>query len=534
MQSTLKTNLLSKNIFFIFATAISFFVFFKNAWVTEDAYIIFRSVEQLFHGNGPVWNPHERVQVYTSHLWYSLIVLSRFASENLFLNVIFLSATLWLITLWVLKTLFKDEFLLLSCVLFLLASNGFYDYTSSGLENCLAYTLLSIYLYFYQKFFRLITSPLKSHAKIKQNIFIVLFTASLIICTRHDLVLLILPSALYFLYKSRALMPVKTIVYYSFVALLPLIFYTLFSLFYYGFPFPNTSYAKLNTGLVRSELLHQGMLYFYSSLTKDSITSVVIVIALILSTVIRNNPWLKYISFGLILNLLYVLFVGGDFMQGRFLSYAFFVSTILCFLYLKDKNYYKFKNLILFSIYLYLIFYNHTPLNSSFVHSADGINMGIADERGMYFSTLSLHKFLDSKKHNRAFPDIHWGQKARQFKEADDKVIVFGNIGVFGYLIGVEKIIIDPYAISDPLLSRLPSNPNWRIGHFKRVIPEGYKESLESGRAVISDPNINTYYENLKIVTQQENLFNSERLKQIFLFNTGKYDYLLKKKNIKP
>jgi energy-coupling factor transporter transmembrane protein EcfT len=32
-------------------------VFFNNAWVDEDAYIIFRSIEQLFEGNGPVCRP---------------------------------------------------------------------------------------------------------------------------------------------------------------------------------------------------------------------------------------------------------------------------------------------------------------------------------------------------------------------------------------------------------------------------------------------------------------------------------------------
>lgn len=41
-------------------------VFLKNAWVGDDAYILFCSLEQLLDGNGPRWNPHERVQVFTS------------------------------------------------------------------------------------------------------------------------------------------------------------------------------------------------------------------------------------------------------------------------------------------------------------------------------------------------------------------------------------------------------------------------------------------------------------------------------------
>ena len=59
------------------AYALAIWIFVKNAWVAEDAYIIFRSVEQVFAGNGPVWNSHERVQAFTSPLWFGLLVLSR-------------------------------------------------------------------------------------------------------------------------------------------------------------------------------------------------------------------------------------------------------------------------------------------------------------------------------------------------------------------------------------------------------------------------------------------------------------------------
>ena len=65
------------------AYAFAAWVFLKNAWVVEDAYIIFRSVEQVFAGNGPVWNPHERVQAFTSPLWFGLLVLSRIVSADL-------------------------------------------------------------------------------------------------------------------------------------------------------------------------------------------------------------------------------------------------------------------------------------------------------------------------------------------------------------------------------------------------------------------------------------------------------------------
>ena len=36
---------------FLLSLAIAIFVFLKNAWVGEDSYILFRSIEQLFSGN---------------------------------------------------------------------------------------------------------------------------------------------------------------------------------------------------------------------------------------------------------------------------------------------------------------------------------------------------------------------------------------------------------------------------------------------------------------------------------------------------
>ena len=46
------------------------FVVLKNAWISDDAYISFRSIEQFYAGNGLRWNYDERVQVYTSPLWF--------------------------------------------------------------------------------------------------------------------------------------------------------------------------------------------------------------------------------------------------------------------------------------------------------------------------------------------------------------------------------------------------------------------------------------------------------------------------------
>ena len=118
---------------FLLALAIAIFVFLKNAWVGEDAYILFRSIEQLFSGNGPIWNPHERVQVFTSPLWFIVLALARTFSHDVYLNVIVVSLILWLSTLFVLKALHKNNTIFLILIVLFSSSTSFFDYTSSGL-----------------------------------------------------------------------------------------------------------------------------------------------------------------------------------------------------------------------------------------------------------------------------------------------------------------------------------------------------------------------------------------------------------------
>ena len=48
-------------------------VLFRTAWVTEDAYIMFRAIDNFWHGHGLNWNIDERVQVFTCPLWCLLL-----------------------------------------------------------------------------------------------------------------------------------------------------------------------------------------------------------------------------------------------------------------------------------------------------------------------------------------------------------------------------------------------------------------------------------------------------------------------------
>jgi arabinofuranosyltransferase len=113
--------------------------------------------------------------------------------------------------------------------------------------------------------------------------------------------------------------------------------------------------------------------------------------------------------------------------------------------------------------------------------------------------------------------------------ETDEQFMTRPAIGMYGYQAGLGKIIIDPLALTDPLLARLPADPGapQRIGHFKRALPEGYLEHLADPEAPLADAALDTFLEKLERITQGERLFTAERLRAIWDLNRGRYDPLL-------
>jgi arabinofuranosyltransferase len=108
-------------------------------------------------------------------------------------------------------------------------------------------------------------------------------------------------------------------------------------------------------------------------------------------------------------------------------------------------------------------------------------------------------------------------------------VSVEKNIGYLGYFAGPGQHIVDRHALADPLLARLPiqNQKYWRIGHYLRKVPEGYRETLETGSNHLADPDLAEYYAKLKLITSGK-IFDPERLQTILNMNLGKYDRLIK------
>jgi arabinofuranosyltransferase len=101
-------------------------------------------------------------------------------------------------------------------------------------------------------------------------------------------------------------------------------------------------------------------------------------------------------------------------------------------------------------------------------------------------------------------------------------------VGMVGFNAGPEAHILDVYAVTDPLLARLPvaRHLSHRIGHFGRMVPAGYKRTIMTGENQIADSYLREYYDKLTILTRGD-IFSLTRLTEIIKFNLGWYDHLV-------
>jgi len=104
-----------------------------------------------------------------------------------------------------------------------------------------------------------------------------------------------------------------------------------------------------------------------------------------------------------------------------------------------------------------------------------------------------------------------------------------GLMGEGGLDFGPQYYLLDECALADPLLARLPAvfKEEWRPGHFRRFVPEGYRESVAAGANGIKDPQLREFYDRLSLITRSKRLWTRDRLWAIWKMNSGGYAKLV-------
>jgi arabinofuranosyltransferase len=317
-------------------------------------------------------------------------------------------------------------------------------------------------------------------------------------------------------------------------AVIPAMFWFFFSLFYYGFLFPNTAYAKyMLSDISFMDKIEVGITYFKNSIHWDWASHLILLCALILALV-KKAYKAVFIMCGVLCYLFFVLSgaAAATHMSGRFFALPFFISICL-FTCLLDAR----ETAVIVSLLISLFIIVH-PLSS--------IKMGTE----WYIASTEYKESIDTKwyahkegaalinyKQGKELPDHAWYKEGKNFKKRKEKIHLGGPrnagglpIGFFGFAAGQEKYIIDIVALSDPLRARLPVTPNFnsyiRSGHFFRIIPEGYIQSIHESENLIKDKNLSVYYGKLLNIISGP-LFSAERIKDIIDMNLGKYQPFL-------
>jgi arabinofuranosyltransferase len=512
----------------------SLIIFAKNFWLNEDAYINFRSLEQLQAGNGAVWNIGERVQVYTSVAWYWLLAAVNMLLHNVFATTIGVTVLLFVALLALARRTYGDTPALWFLLVSFLLSRGFFDYTSSGLENILAYNvLLGLYAACRQ------TGAAQTKLAIPRHLYAIASLTGFLPLVRHDLLLLcILPFAL-LLWRERHNWRLEAVM----IALagLPLLLWTIASLVYYGLPLPNTAYAKLNHGFAANIILKTGLHYFYWNVRLDPLTMLIIVAAPVVAF-FKLQSWQRAFALGAVLYCLYLCKIGGDYLAGRFLSFPFLVAALLAADWvqsLKVPRAAAWTALATTAAYLWLI--PATPLLTPWTYGRDintmervmarlnevVITTGALDARAVSYST-TLAAWWHNEQRAPGLLEFFRRDGEQHLHSTSDKVVVIrGAVGITGYYAGLNVHIIDFYATADPFLSQLPAVYRLTCGHFEREVVAGYVDHLRYRAIPIRDPRLNQYYQQIEQLTQGRDLFSLPRLKTIVAFNLGRYGPLL-------
>ncbi len=481
----------------------------RLAWISDDAYITLRSVENLLAGHGPVWNVGERVQTFTHPLWFGLLAGGRWLAGEHYFTTLALSAVCSMGAVALLLRTAGNAAAATAVLLLLLGSRAFGDFATSGLETPLVMLLLVWLARLDER-----TAPGSARP------FAIAFVLGLCGCTRLDLLLLGAPVLLAHLRRDRPLQQAALLG----LALAPLVGWSLFATWYYGSPFPITAFAKaFAPGVPAMDLLAQGWRYVVHTARHDAVTLLVVGGGAVLGLAMGALRG-RMLAVGVVLGCAYVTRVGGDFMAGRFFVPAFALALAVLARWLAKAP--RTHAWAVAGFAAGLMWLPGTPpflraVGEDLVPAA--VEHGIQDERRFYFAKFGLCS------PQREIPQPGRFTTALRRQGRNERVVLgSGMAGGIPFVAGELFHFVDPW-LCDPLLMRLPvvDPRHWRIGHFTRGLPDGYAESIAFDDNRIVHPGLRRYYATLRTVLRAD-LASPSRWQALATLLSGDEDALRK------
>jgi hypothetical protein len=287
---------------------------------SDDAYITLRYARNLAGGDGPVWNPGERVEGYTDFLWMISVAALHVLGADLVdasLLLSYASAAALLVVLWRIWLLWADEnggtlarpavFAVTALLVALNDSIVFWGF--SGLETAMAAALLSLTAWTYMRESRVGGPPWSAVA------------AAAAAMTRPELAAIAVLTAA-FVARDALFSGERD---WRRVLRWLAVFGALFGAYfawrwaYYGYPLPNTFYAKVGSNL---DFANRGAGYLHAYGSSYLFLPFILGAAVLLFAAprqIRRDA--QYVLACVAVWAAVVMFEGGDaFAHGRFIA----------------------------------------------------------------------------------------------------------------------------------------------------------------------------------------------------------------------
>lgn len=456
-------------------------------WVADDAFIDLRVVSNLHHGLGPVWNPGERVEVFTSPAWVALVWA--------------LSSLLWFVRLeWVVVALglaatlvglgaaARGALLLWRRagatglgvplgLLVLAALPPVWDFTTSGLETSLTFAWLGV------SFWLLAVLNVDARRRVERVGWRRLLpratptTAALVVglgpLVRPDLLIFAVGFGLLLVTGPAASSWVRRLRLLALALALPLA-YEVFRMGYYAALEPNTALAKEAS----SADWARGWAYLEDFVDPYYLLIPLALLLLLAGYELRGRGGPRRILVVAVcpaicaaLHALYIVRVGGDFMHARMLLPSAFGALLPVSVVVPSRR------PLAIAAGVAILAWAVVCAAALRVPYADGVHGDhVNDERANYVAIarnphpVTLHDYrrvgtvlasarLRSLARRRPSVVLAWPVAVPSRDPADRRpyrVVAPGKaVGLLGYAGGPDVHIVDQFGITDPLGARL-------------------------------------------------------------------------------
>ncbi|MDD2598624.1 MAG: hypothetical protein PHO37_05295 [Kiritimatiellae bacterium] len=292
-----------------------------NRFVQDDAFISFRYAQNLANGHGLVWNIGERVEGYTNFLW-TLAMASAFLLGVDVVTYCFVVSLLCficnlLLVYYLANILWQSRWSGFVAVLLVGTNYSFSSYATGGLET--QFGILWI----------LLTLTAATNAVRRNNILLSAvggISAACAVMTRMDAILFVLPMGAIFFFDFNKT-SLKQVLVFGLSAALPLSIWLLLRHEYYGDWLPNTFYIKTQGVTFVRGFYYQALFYLVYALFAP------VIIALFhyksLYRLCNERAVAMSLMASILLWSLYLMRVGGDFMEFRLMMPPFVLLIIL-------------------------------------------------------------------------------------------------------------------------------------------------------------------------------------------------------------